>query len=314
VVDQLTRSCVARELETDRRARLIAAGRPIVANATNITSFCGDDARYMLSPDGRCHFASACVTAGLIEFIDWVRVYTALGAVLLAVVYALAAALFVPGSLLTLGGGAAFVTALGLGPGVLVGSLSVFAGAFLGAILAFVLGRFALHELVHRLLQRWRITKAIDAALEEEGFKVMLLLRLSPLIPFNALNYVMAGTSISLRSYTLALFGMLPGTVAFVYIGGSVAEAAMSGASGGEGGAVALRVVLLVLGGVFAFAAAVAISVYAKKQLDRSLDQHKGAASDDVDEADEATPPKVAVSQAKVALSIGQSKEAADVP
>lgn len=51
------------------------------------------------------------------------------------------------------------------------------------------------------------------------GFKIMLLLRLSPVIPFNAINYVMAGTKISFRDYSLTLIGILPGTTTYVFIG-----------------------------------------------------------------------------------------------
>ena len=134
-----------------------------------------------------------CASVFLEEFIDWVADEPAAGAVLLASVYVVAAVCFVPGSILTLGAGAAFSSALGLGWGVVVGTIAVWVGAAVGGLVAFVLGRFALHRLVNRLLQRWKLTAALDAALRDEGLKLMVLLRLSPLIPFNALNYVLAG-------------------------------------------------------------------------------------------------------------------------
>ena len=82
-------------------------------------------------------------------------------------------------------------------------------------MLAFVLGQHIFHDFVNRLIARFSITQAIDkASIEGDGLKVMSLLRLSPLIPFSALNYVMAGTSITMKNYFLALFAMIPATIA----------------------------------------------------------------------------------------------------
>ena len=159
----------------------------------NATTNCSDSA----ADDCRAH--KACASVFLEDFIDWVADSPAAGAVLLAGVYVVAAVCFVPGSILTLGAGAAFSSALGLGWGVVVGTIAVWVGAAVGGLVAFALGRFALHGLVNRLLQRWKLTAALDAALREEGLKLMVLLRLSPLIPFNALNYVLAGTTAGSR-------------------------------------------------------------------------------------------------------------------
>ena len=113
----------------------------------NATTNCTD------SPPDDCRAQKACSSVLLESFIDWVADEPAAGAVLLAVVYVVAAVCFVPGSILTLGAGAAFSSALGLGWGVVVGTIAVWVGAAVGSLLAFVLGRFALHRLVHRLLQ-----------------------------------------------------------------------------------------------------------------------------------------------------------------
>ena len=112
-------------------------------NATNCTD----------SPPDDCRAEKACSSVLLEAFIDWVADEPAAGAVLLAVVYVVASVCFVPGSILTLGAGAAFSSALGLVWGVVVGTIAVWVGAAVGSLLAFVLGRFALHRLVHRLLQ-----------------------------------------------------------------------------------------------------------------------------------------------------------------
>src|SRR5262249_5629033 len=65
--------------------------------------------------------------------------------------------------------------------------------------------------------------RAIDAAVAEQGFKIVLLTRLSPVLPFNLLNYAFSLTRVSFRDYVLASWmGMLPGTMLYVYIGSTI--------------------------------------------------------------------------------------------
>lgn len=125
--------------------------------------------------------------------------------------YALATVAFVPGLLLTLGAGFIY--------GVIQGSLYVMLGASLGAILAFLTGRYLARDWVSRRLQAYPKFKAIDAAVARQGLKIVLLTRLSPLFPFNLLNYAFGLTSVSLRDYAIGCLGMLPGTVLYVYLG-----------------------------------------------------------------------------------------------
>jgi uncharacterized membrane protein YdjX (TVP38/TMEM64 family) len=93
-------------------------------------------------------------------------------------VYILATLLFIPGSILTLGAGFVFSMALhGLGVGVLVGTLSVVIGASIGAILAFLLGRYLLLEQVRKLSKKYAIFEALNVALQTNGLKIFILLR-----------------------------------------------------------------------------------------------------------------------------------------
>tara|TARA_B110000091_G_C13675986_1_gene415768 strand:- start:3 stop:695 length:693 start_codon:yes stop_codon:yes gene_type:complete len=199
--------------------------------------------------------------------VQWVALNPALGAVVTALVYAIACVMFVPGSILTLGAGASFAAALGFSLGVLVGSISVFVGAALGATLAFFLGRYMLYNIVQeKLIQKFELMQAIDAAILEVPLTVMVLLRLSPVIPFNALNYIMSGTNIPSKAYIIGLLGMLPATVAYVFVGASLHAAATSGVHGNTA-----NTVLFVVGGVTAFVAVVLISYFAKKNLNSKL-------------------------------------------
>jgi hypothetical protein len=104
-------------------------------------------------------------------------------------------------------------------------------------------------------------------ALETNGLKIMILLRLSPLIPYNALDYISGVTSIPLRDYSLALIGMLPGTILFCFVGAtasSLADGSLD-ASGHRG----LRLFVLAFGLLSAFAGVYTASYYSKVELDK---------------------------------------------
>lgn len=134
------------------------------------------------------------------------------GPVVFAVVYAVATVLLVPGSVLTLGAGALF----GLGRGF----ATVLAGATLGATLAFLVGRHLAREKVAAALRGKAWFGAVDEAVAREGWRVVLLTRLSPVFPFTLLNYAFGLTRVPLRSYVLAsALGMIPGTLLYVYLG-----------------------------------------------------------------------------------------------
>ncbi len=131
---------------------------------------------------------------------------------LFVAVYVLAAVLVVPGSILTLAAGFLF----GLPLGVALTS----AGSVLGAAAAFALGRFVARDWVaQRVATRPRF-RALDAAMRHDGFPIVLLARLSPLIPYNLLNYGLSITAARFRDYLLATWlGMLPVIVLYVYTG-----------------------------------------------------------------------------------------------
>lgn len=133
------------------------------------------------------------------------------GAVQFVVFYSLATVAFLPGSVLTLGAGAVF--------GLLWGSVWVLLGATIGATLAFLIGRYGVRGWVSRKIVHYPRFQAIDRAVTQSGFKIVLLARLSPMIPFNLLNYAMGITGVSLKDYVLGSVGMIPGTVLYVYLG-----------------------------------------------------------------------------------------------
>ncbi len=111
------------------------------------------------------------------------------------------------------------------------GSLYVLVAAIIGATIAFLMGRYLAHEWVWRKVQQHRRFHAIAQAVTKEGWKIVLLTRLSPLFPFNITNYAFGVTQISLKQYILGSVGILPGTVLYTYIGSIAHELSTTGHS-----------------------------------------------------------------------------------
>lgn len=180
----------------------------------------------------------------------------------------------IPGVILTLGSGFVFAMAFGLGAGVALGTLVVFLGASAGAIVSFLLGRYLLRQQMQKLTKKYAIFEALEAALEKNGLRIFLLLRLSPIIPFGALNYIAGVTSVVFRDYCIALFAILPGTILYVFLGASAAsltDAAMNGSSA------TIAIVVSVVGAVFGFLAIFVTTRFAKKELNRVLEERRRA-------------------------------------
>ena len=144
--------------------------------------------------------------------LDWIGKLGPWGPVIFIGIYVVATVLFVPGSVLTLGAGAVF--------GVVLGSICVSISATLGATAAFLVGRYLARDAIARKIERNEKFAAIDRAVADEGWKIVLLTRLSPVFPFTLLNYAFGLTRVKLSHYVLASWiGMMPGTVMYVYLG-----------------------------------------------------------------------------------------------
>lgn len=134
------------------------------------------------------------------------------------VVYAAAAIMFIPGAPLTIVGGVLF--------GSLFGTLYTVIGATVGAALAFLLARFFGRDFVGILEgEKWKKLGEYDKKIEENGFGVVLFLRLAPIFPFNGLNFGLGLTKVTFKDYFWGTFaGIIPGTFAYVYLGDSLAS------------------------------------------------------------------------------------------
>ncbi|CAM9737141.1 unnamed protein product [Discosporangium mesarthrocarpum] len=213
------------------------------------------------------------------DFLKWIKVNPYSGTAAFAIIYAVTTILFVPGVILTLGAGAAFGCALGIGYGVLLGSVAVTVGAIVGSVFAFLLGRYAMYKHAQRWAKKFKILRAVNMAVEDHGIKLMLLLRLSPLVPYSAFNYVAGLTGVSLTDYIIGCFGVVPGVVAFVFIGASAGNAVedmneeVEEEEEEDHHANVVEDVVLVVGIVATVVALVFVTWYARRALRHALEE-----------------------------------------
>ena len=165
------------------------------------------------------------VGQGIARLQSWLSHAGAVGILAYAAIYVLATVLLVPGAAITLLAGVLY--------GPLWGTIIVSAGATTGASAAFLLGRFAFRGSVERAAGRNPKFRAIDGAIAANGWKIVALLRLSPVVPFNLSNYFFGITGVGFGSYVLASWiCMLPGTLLYVYLGYAASQAAGGETSG----------------------------------------------------------------------------------
>ncbi|MBD2664768.1 DedA [Richelia sinica FACHB-800] len=153
------------------------------------------------------------------QSILWIQSLGKFAPIVFIFCYNIATILFIPGSIMTLKGGFLF--------GLFWGSIYVFIAAVLGAICAFLIGRYLSRDWVNKQLEKHPRFQAIDAAVAQAGWKIVLLTRLSPVFPFNLLNYAFGVTQVSLKDYVLGSFGIIPGTLLYVYMGSLVNNISM---------------------------------------------------------------------------------------
>ncbi len=160
---------------------------------------------------------------GFRDALAWISGLGPLGPLIFIALYIVVCVLLLPGSIPTLGAGVVF--------GVVKGSVVVSIGSTLGATCAFLIGRYLARNWVSGKIVGNEKFKAIDEAVGTEGWKIVLLTRLSPIFPFNLLNYAFGLTKVSLKHYFFASWvGMIPGTIMYVYVGSLAGDLAKLGA------------------------------------------------------------------------------------
>jgi uncharacterized membrane protein YdjX (TVP38/TMEM64 family) len=153
----------------------------------------------------------------LLTIIAGIRGMHAAAPVAFVLIYAVAVVALIPASLLTIAGGAVF--------GIARGAAYALIGATFGSTAAFLLGRHAFRRMVARRLGSMPRFAAVERAVSAQGRRIVFLLRLSPVVPFNFLNYALGLTTISVWDFVIASTGMIPGAVVYAYAGHVTGEA-----------------------------------------------------------------------------------------
>jgi uncharacterized membrane protein YdjX (TVP38/TMEM64 family) len=180
------------------------------------------------------------------------------GPVLFILLYVVAAITLAPAFLLTFSAGAVF--------GLWRGTLLTFAGASLGASAVFAVAAPLARSRVLRWIDRDPRVAATRRAVVRDSAWIMFLLRLSPLVPYNLLNYALALSGVRFRDYLVALVGMFPAITMYAYYGkvaGDVTRIA-AGVSPPRG---TEYYVMMVIGLIATFAATHLIGRAAKKAM-----------------------------------------------
>lgn len=190
---------------------------------------------------------------------SWLAAAGPVGWLIFFMVYVLAAVFLIPGSVLTLGAGVAF--------GLAVGVPLVLASATAGAAAAFLVSRHLARRVVMKRFGADERFRTVDQAVAREGWKIVFMLRLSPVFPYNALNYILGLTGVGFWGYVFAsAAGMLPATILYVYVG----YAGRAGVEAAGGASDKLKLVNLIVG----LAITVIVTVYVTKLARRALRQH----------------------------------------
>jgi len=184
------------------------------------------------------------------QFINWVRGLGALGYIVYTLGYAIAG-LFLPASVLTIGAGVLF--------GIIGGTIVVMIGATLAATIAFVLARTVLRKRIEKMTANHPKFRAVDRAIAREGPKIVVLVRLAAVFPFVFVNYAFGLTGIRTLPYVIATFiGILPGAIAFVYLGAAGAAVATQNRT---------KTIFTIVGVVIAFAVSIFVTRIANRAL-----------------------------------------------
>lgn len=199
-------------------------------------------------------YAFLPISEWLTAFQNWVQGFGALGWVIFILVYAITVFFLIPGSIMTIGAGVAYG---------LWGFPLVIAGATLGSAISFLAARYVFHDRVQAKIAEYPRFAAVNAAIRDEGWKVVGLLRLSPALPFSLQNWFLGLTSVGFwQSQIATFFGIMPGTLLYIWISSLGGEAAAGG-----GDASLARYLALGVGLVATLAVTILVTKKAQQKL-----------------------------------------------
>lgn len=224
----------------------------------------------------------------LSQFLLWMELHPIQGIIAYTCIYPLHTILFLPGTPMVMGAGYIFKVQYGWIGGICLCTFVSLLGSFIGSLIAFLLGRYCMRSTVRKWSRKYPIFDAIDAAVSENGFKIMCLIYLTPVIPYGPVSYMVGTTSMPTIEFAKAKIAALPLTALYVYLGaatGTLVTASDTSADSNSGAdgriqntnfdEVTLSPKVIIAGIVGSIASISIISIKMKKELDKILDRQK---------------------------------------
>lgn len=195
-----------------------------------------------------------------LDIFSWIESTGPLGPLVFFLLYLVAGVVMFPGMILTIGAGFVF--------GVVKGSVIVYFSATASATAAFLVGRYLVRDWVTRKFSGNPVFESLDQAVGREGWKIVGLTRLSPVFPYNILNYAFGLTRISLKDYVFAsFFGMMPVTTVYVYVGSLAGSLVEIGVSSGGTAPGAVEWIFYIVGGIATIAVVLVVTRISRRAL-----------------------------------------------
>jgi len=157
-----------------------------------------------------------------LAFLSWIEHHPIEGTFAFVAVYSITVTFLIPGTPLIFGSGFVFSKAFGFYIGITTATILVVTSASIGSMCAFCLGRYLLGDWVRHKFSKYKFVGAIEAAMNENGFQILCLLHLSPIIPFGPISYLCGTTSMSLFTFLSSNISLFPLAILYSIIGASM--------------------------------------------------------------------------------------------
>lgn len=205
-----------------------------------------------------------------LRFLDWLSENRFLGPLVLFAVLTVTQAMLIPSIAFCLGSGFALMKAYkSAWLAITIASLTCNLGMWAGSIFGMLFARYMFRETAMKLAKKHKWMAALDLAMETDGFKFLIIMRICPLIPFAIQNYIMGATSMKMKHFAATGGFMLPWTVMIVFFGTTLSNLHDAVNGNFETGPIGLGV--LVIGSIIALVASVLLSIVVKRHFDAML-------------------------------------------
>ncbi len=254
------------------------------------------------------------------NFLDWMALYGDIAVLSYIVMMSILTLFFVPPSLFVFASGFIFQDVYGKS-GIMVAWVSSFIGTLIGGSLGFWRARYLSRDLVEILLRRYPILRAVDVAIVKNSLRVMMLMRLNPLIPFGVLNYIFGISGVDMVTFMLAMPAVLPWYLFLVCLGAVSSGMAYTSEEGGGGGGNnsilednVLGVVLISTGVASGIIGLVITWRFAKKELQKDAEMEQWRMKDPMMEEEEEELPEVIMGRTRTRSATPVSMMLAELP